>query len=324
MDGLISLKKILWEFLVETRFLFLYFALCFIIITYITKPFLLITASTILFVTVLLFYIYKKPNIDLKRLSGAILSGSFPSYSALVSALIFIIFSSWVAEYLIKGPQLFKAYASFLFSFGLPFVFILALKEKKVHASDEVEPKKVFISGLSEPNNKFQEFKKRIKETKDLVEINKQIRFNWIPLLKGLENHIQTKTLEEAYILVSDRSAKYKDDFLNIIKELFGDEVASKIKFIPENGGISFDDYKIIHEELLCLAKKLKRKYSDEDISVFISAGTSALTLALTLFAVKEGRQVEYTLQSSKELTIVKIDISPEDIFSLSGIRMSD
>jgi len=121
--------------------------------------------------------------------------------------------------------------------------------------------------------------------------------------------------LEKAYILVSNESANFKEQ----LRDVLGD--GECISFVPKQGGVDFNDYEGIHKELLEVLREIKRDgYKDEDISVFISAGTSAVTLALTMFAVKEGRQVEYIKQSNKpeERDIVAINISFEDVYSFS------
>ena len=130
-----------------------------------------------------------------------------------------------------------------------------------------------------------------------------------MPLLRSYLFHKKNESIEVLYIIISDKSGRYKCNF----KKIIGDK--TPVQFSKE---IDFNNYDAIHIELLSILKDIKRKgYTDEDISVFISGGTSAVTLALTMFAVKEGRQVEYVKQDESK-DIVKIDIGLRDLYSFA------
>ncbi len=287
-----------------------------------------------LVLVVVLFYASKRlrPEVNLKSLFGSILSGSFPGYSALLSALLFVVYSSWMADILLKFLLekeniylLWQVFLNLIFIVGLLPVFALSIPTQRRAVSQEIEPKKVLISSLSNPGNwiEGEAFNKLLrafaKGNKALVELDTELKkdktfVNWVPLLRSFLIH--ESTLERWYVFVSDKSSGYRDKLLELL-EVRDKNLKSKVVFVPEGGWVDFDDYADIHSRLIKVFRELRNKgYGDDDVSVFISGGTSAMTLAFTIFAIKEGRQVEYVKQGSSE--ICKIDISFEDIYSFA------
>ncbi|RUM28853.1 MAG: hypothetical protein DSY42_07620 [Aquifex sp.] len=316
--------KVIRDFLYESRYMIVYAFLNYIFIAFL-HPIIAFLLSLVALLLIIHFYLQNKSEISLKSIFGSVLSASFPTYTALFSTILFVVYTAWFADYLKSYFEkqnnveyLIKAAISFLYSIGIFPVFVLSLKTEKPKRSKDIEPKKVLISALSYPYGwvKDEEEVKKLKEAlKKGEEALKELeRNNWVPILRSMLRH--KDSLEHWYILVSNKSGEYKELFYEIV-ESFDKEIAEKIKFIPQYGEISFDNYDDIYEELRKILKEIRRNgFSDEDISVFISGGTSAVTLALTIFAIKEGRQVEYMSQESKEL--LKIDIGLEDLYSFA------
>ena len=316
--------KLIKEFFQETKWMLGYGILTFLILKYLSGIFSLFAFIAIL--TVLFFiYLFRKAEYDLKKIITSVLSNSFPTYSILLAFILFSVYSEWLSNEIDISRNLslenyIKAANLILVILGIPLVFLISLPRYKPQSgNEEPEPKKVFIGALSKFGCKGKSISEFIKEIEEGKLESSQC--NWAPILMSLKRH--SEKLEKAYILLSTESSKNKEEFLNALKVL--DRVnnlrlSDKIEFRPKDGGISFNDYGEIYNELLSILREIKRNgYRDDDISVYISGGTSAITLALTIFAVKEGRQVEYLIQDEKEKKIVKIDIGPQDIFSLTG-----
>ena len=264
--------------------------------------------SPLVALAMLVFFLIKqrneKPEVELRSLVRSLISGSIPGYSTFMIVVLFIIYTSWLADFLAQG-SLYKALASFLFATGLAPLYALHIDYSLGAETDRV-PKKTLISALSEPKGKasFEDLKEAYtKGEKALIELNRKKWHNWIPFLRLYLFH--KDTLHKWFMLVSEKSQEEK--FMEIVGEW------EKIETYETN----FDDYNDISSRLSKILKEIRRGgYSDDDISVYISGGTSAVTLALTLFAVKDGRQVEYIRQDTRE--IVAINISFEDLYSFS------
>ena len=299
MDGL-RLAKSVFD---EIKFILLYGLTSTAVILYAPDFISLPVAIAIL---IICFFIHrkKKPEVYLRHIVRSLISGSFPGYSTFFIVVLFIVYTSWLAEFLKEG-SFYKALSSLLFTIGLIPLYALSI-EPKLGAKTERRPKKILISALSEPRGKasFKELKEAYaKGETGLIELNKEKWHNWIPFLRLYLFH--RDTLHKWFMLVSERSQVEK------FKEIVGEW--EKIKTYEAD----FDDYNDISSKLYKILKDIRREgYDDEDVSVYISGGTSAITLALTLFAVKDGRQVEYIRQDNGE--IEAINVSFEDLYSFS------
>ena len=262
----------------------------------------------------------KKPHVNIKDVAGAIFTGSFPTLSAIGVAILFIIYTSWLAEFLEPGSNssIWDALTTLFLIFTLPSVFVLSLHEQPPAASSQRDKKKVFIGALSTPKSKkdIDKLKQILSDAPENLDekLKNERTVNWAPIVRAIIYH--TPVLEKVFLLVSEESNKHRnelEDILEIYKKVTGTDFV--IDFI---GPVSFNDYEDIHHELRKVIKKIKSYgYDDRDISVYISPGTAAVTLALTLLAVKEGRQVEY-LEQGGDYRILGINVSIEDIFSLA------
>ncbi|MDQ7083108.1 MAG: hypothetical protein Q9N34_09330 [Aquificota bacterium] len=154
-------------------------------------------------------------------------------------------------------------------------------------------------------------------QKEDLEEQLRDVRLNWAPLLRAIFFH--TPVLEKVYLLVSHQSVKDKQKLLRILDEY--KRITGEDFEVSFSEPVDFNSYEDIHFQLKKNIKEVKRNgYRDTDISIYISGGTSAVTLALTLLAVKEGRQVEYLpqLQGPGNAEIVSINVGMKDIFAFA------
>lgn len=111
-----------------------------------------------------LYYREKSPHIELKNIVGSILTGTFPATSAIAVAILFITYTSWLADLTGSGIELLnkasieKDYRDLFFGtltlltfiFSLPFVFVMSLPESSQGTSGKRQRKKVFIGALSD------------------------------------------------------------------------------------------------------------------------------------------------------------------------------
>ncbi len=295
--------RLLRSFFAETKIILLYGLIS--IVTILWLPSYISTSVSLIMLT---FFVIKqireRPEVDLRSLVRSLISGSVPGYSTFMIVVLFVIYTSWLAEFLANG-ELDKALASFFFTVGIMPLYAIHITYS-LGTETERLPKKILISALSKPSGRasFEELKEAYtKGEKALIELNEKKGHNWIPFLRLYLFH--KDTLHKWFMLVSEKSQEEK------FKEIIGEQ--EKIETYKTN----FDDYNDISSKLFRILKEIRSEgYSDDDISVYISGGTSAVTLALTLFAVKDGRQVEYIRQDTRE--IVAINISFEDLYSFS------
>lgn len=263
------------------------------------------------------YYFVNKPHYGFKEFAIASFIGSFPAVASLISISLFAIYTSWLADFW-KEKNLIDSIITGLYLFFLPFAFLLSIPEQKRIESKTFEPKKVLIFPLSTPN--------KAKAKEDLLQQIKEKNIshsdhNWAQIFVYLKNHMNT--VEKIFILKSEESNKDFGDFKELLNEF--EKVYKENNFpslegkIEEVEPIDFNCFEDISDKLSNILKNIKKKgYKDEDISVFISPGTSLVTLVLTLFAIKEGRQVEYNKQHGKKdeaIGIIAVNVSIRDLY---------
>ena len=168
MDGLrsrSSLIRLSKNFISETWILILY--ALFVFVFELVKPkievlplqlfYVLYWLAIVIFLTII--YIYEKPHIELRSIISSALAGSFPSFAAFISMVLFVVFTSWLAEDLrnVTNPTGFiNATLDVIYALGLLPAFALSIPEYKPKSSSSTkpEPKKVLISALSDPTSK--------------------------------------------------------------------------------------------------------------------------------------------------------------------------
>jgi len=236
-------------------------------------------------------YCWKVSNVSynksvLKNLSNIIKGdvATFLGFSAFVSEFILFNFLFEYTKNFIEENKMLdfcKAIISFIGILSIGLLFFSFYQEKiKAYINSKKslkrEPRKVLIFTLSIPG-------------KNLESLETLPR-NWQPIKELLEFH--KSRLEVAYVLISEETEKYKTEF-----EKFFTEFKSKIKYIEK---VNMNDESSIVNALINVVRDIKNnKYEEQDISVYLSGGTSLVTTILSLFGVNDDIQVEYILQTS-------------------------
>lgn len=260
-------------------------------------------------------YCWKVSNVSynksvLKNLSNIIKGdvATFLGFSAFVSEFILFNFLFEYTKNFIEENKMVdfcKAIISFIGILSIGLLFFSFYQEKiKAYINSKKslrrEPRKVLIFALSIPQKNL--------ETLQNLET---LPHSWQPIKELLEFH--KSRLEVAYVLISEETEKYKTEF-----EKFFTEFKSKIKYIEK---VNMNDESSIVNVLINVVRDIKNnKYEEQDISVYLSGGTSLVTTILSLFGVNDDIQVEYTLQTSgnenKKPGIKTIDLR-KDLLSI-------
>ncbi|MDM7273834.1 hypothetical protein [Sulfurihydrogenibium azorense] len=233
-------------------------------------------------------YCWKVSNVSynksvLKNLSNIIKGdvATFLGFSAFVSEFILFNFLfEYTKNFIEENKMVYfcKAIISFIGILSIGLLFFSFYQEKiKAYINSKKslrrEPRKVLIFALSKLQQNLETLPR-----------------NWQPIKELLEFH--KSRLEVAYVLISEETEKYKTEF-----EKFFTEFKSKIKYIEK---VNMNDESSIVNALINVVRDIKNnKYEEQDISVYLSGGTSLVTTILSLFGVNDDIQVEYILQTS-------------------------
>ncbi len=309
-----------------------------------------LSVLSILIVILAIFIVIHRSNLDMRRLLAAVLTGEVGSLFGLVAFIFGIAYIGWITDYL-REREPFYALISFellLINIG---VFVLLLEGREVKPpseKDEPEPKRVLIFALSRPSlipppkdhKEIKNLPRRVICTLWEIELGKLEeqksegsqrsenltssddnrkpkksgqRLNWEVPLRSVVHHMDR--LERIYVLVSNESRyeEFEEGVLYFLRSR-----GKKVK-VERTRHLDFDDYSEILAALLNLIAKVKRDgYSDEDFSFNISGGTSAVTAALIIAAIKEGRQVEYITQTGGP-ALKRIDVNEVQVNMFLG-----
>jgi len=238
-----------------------------------------------------------------------ILKGESKGMEFLVVFMFSIVMTSWFSDYLEK-KEILNAIASVVFLIlGILIYIRYSLEDSPQHkeSSQKPIPTKVLIlalSNLRKENKEKIDKCKTFKEKLDFI-MDKKNKVNLKPPLEIIDAF--KDKLEYLIVLVSKESSKNAELF----KDLSNYLVKCNIEI---TNPVDFDDYNEILEEIEYQIKRINAKgYSDDDITIFISSGTSAVTAALVMAAVREGRQVVY-YQQKEPYSLKAFNISIDDL----------
>jgi len=208
------------------------------------------------------------------------------------------------------------AYLSVLF---IPFFIHASFIEHKKKVNDT--DRKLLVTSLSYNNSaKLQDF---IKNNFDPVLINP---FNWNPVFKTIKlyeniNRVIFIIDDNAYYQFVSTSAKNADKTLQMFLNSIRDGITFEILRIN-----NFNDLDAVFSEKKIILENLLEKRPSKEILFNISSGTSVVTTALTLFAVKGNRGISYMEQNADD-KIREFDVSVfdlEDVFSTYLAKIDD
>ncbi len=261
--------------------------------------------------------IKRKQPFNISDVVVNVLAGEGKGLEFLIVFFIGIVASSWSADYL-ESPSvenILKSLSAIVYLvstviFYTWYIQITESKKVKTIGNPYPKPTKVLIFAFSTIPKQYSESLLMSAEENDvngILELLKQNRkINLNPPLQILD--LFKDKLEQTVILVSKESEKHK----KVIELLAKHTTKSEINFSEP---VDFNEYYDILDQIEYQIKKLHRKhYKDEDISIFISSGTSIVTAALVMAAVREGRQVIYYTQREEGSTFKAFNISIDDV----------
>ncbi|MGC9007446.1 MAG: hypothetical protein ACP5JX_07750, partial [Sulfurihydrogenibium sp.] len=242
-----------------------------------------------------------------------ILTGEVATFLGLIAFLAEFLMSNFLFEFLKnaledgKLEDFVKSIISLinLISIGLAFIIAYHYELEKYLKSKTQEkriPRKVLIFALSTPSNSQSNNQNNNKNS---------LPPNWEPIKDLLEFH--KEKLEKLYVLLSKQVADYQQCFEEKILNPLGLKVNIEyIKDVDVN-----DEINILNKLNGIVFDINKSGYKEEDISIYISSGTSLVTSILTLYGINDDIQIEYLTQGEnskkeiKALNIKKTDLLP-------------
>lgn len=292
---------------------------------------LLYLVTFVVFVVIYLVLIYKKRKLEkekkevksFKIVFSAILSEKVFGFDAI---WILFLFSAtlfhWLPSFLEKGEILKAGLLFFACVNSFYYLLCCALEKYSFHKKypEFPEKRRVLIRAIS--------FNKRTQEEKEkylnkLIETscenlvnNKNLPqeiFNLGPLFKAIYFHAYEGPLEKAYLIVPKTLSSLdilNQKILHALKEKIEECIGREVVEFVEEKGLDFEDYHTLREKVLELLQKIQKSYSTADITVDISGGTSVVSAALILVAIKGQIQAQYISQSDPQtLRVINTDV---------------
>lgn len=277
----------------------------FLIISYhFDENLLLLVSFSVLIIS---FFIFYNSGASRKKLTNSLrylFTGEVATFLGFLAFLAEFLISNFLFEYTKNSTEEFnfvnlaKAVVSLtnILSVGLLFIVLYEQKLKKyVENKTKIqrEPKKVLIFTLSKPSG----------------ELIKNTPRNWYPVEKLLDFH--KNTLQKIYVLVSNEVKDSTQYFDSLLQKLGLEGKREYIENVDVNDEINF--LKRFNEVVLDIKKS---GYEDNEISIYISGGTSLATAILTLYGINDEVQIEYLIQNKDSETEIKaLNIRKNDLF---------
>ncbi len=300
-------------------------------------PWVSLTVSSVLLIVLLKFMYSRKPDTNFRKMIRDVLGGNIGTVFGLTALILELVLIGWITDYLREGIY-WAAASSALMFFNILMMFMLMTSvPRRRHVKRAPEKKKILIFALSIPKidpkpgahskqycNDYWELARCII----LEKLSKQNHDeNCKNMLKNCKTNLELParyiahhlgTVEKVLILVSKNgSDRYYRDFVCTLKGAIPRKTRPIFQMI---GPADFNNYQ---EILDCIKNALKKifheGYTDRDISFMISPGTSAVTAALIISAVRDGRQVEYFTQVPDKSEHISIDVNILDVQRLFG-----
>ncbi len=264
-------------------------------------------------VFIIAILILKRKGISVRRYISKMLKGDIASLLGLFTLIVFLLSLNWLSYYIDEG-DLENSLNFLLFSLNVPMlygIYLSSLPLEKGKINDKPEKRKYLIIALSNLKPSGKEGERELINC--ILSGNlKECKVNWAPVFRSIEHHLGE--LRKVFLFISDKSkSDYENLFGKILKE-FKKKYRSDFEVEPI-GHLDFNDYNKILSEVYKLF--IKYNIKDNEISINISPGTSAVSVAFCIAAVRGGRQVEYIRQDNKEL--VGIDVNERQVARFIG-----
>lgn len=283
----------------------------------------------VLIITFLIYILYKYPDQRISKNIIRILTGQGSGIEIIFVFIFSLIFLSWSGDYFKEG-RILNGILSLEALFLLALLYLNSISKKyennKPRKNIDPQPSKVLIMALSKLNGNKVEIINALKDRIDKIDIkqdkltNNDRYINWALPLELIR--FNKDTLEKAFFLVSNESNEERIDFeelVNLLKKKIKREF--KLEF---SNVLDFNDYADVLSGIeYCIKNVLREGYTDMDIMINISGGTSAVTSALIIAAIQDGRQVAYFTQNSPS-ELKAFDVSYKDVQRATKDMLSD
>ncbi len=296
------------------------------------EPYVSLMLNLLFLVLLSILLLHKKPEINFSKVVRNVLGGNIGSLFGITSFLIALVIVGWITDYAREGLYI-SAFTSFIAFLNTIILFMLLMPKLSNNRSDsKPKQRKVLIFALSKPSfkskhqdvscNAYEVVKALFEKyfhnrcSKSKLKLLQCCITNLEPPIKYIAYH--KETVERIIVLVSEDSGKAYDEYFGKLTESMFKSIKRDVKLVKV-GPLDFNDYYTILDSLHYEIRKLMRYgYKDEDLSFFISGGTSAVTSAIIVSAIREGRQVEYITQDRRN-DLVSIDVNVLQVRRLSG-----
>lgn len=287
--------------------------------------------SFLLFIFFLFMHKIVSPEKSISTVIRDIITGKTQRIYGILGLLFILSMVSWLGDSIYNFDN--KEYSFIhiptifinIFSMGLVYIIFYPNRVIKGENNKGPEERKVLIMALSKWYNYSEENFEKLKKDIDNGKLNNEkLNSNWELPIRAILYHLNK--LEKVIFLVSQDSGEenHWKKFIEILRYISKTTPgAEKIDYlitsncIKKSDKLDFDDHEEIMDFLKKEIKSLKREgFVDEDITVNISCGTSAITLCLTLFALEDNRQIEYFTQrteGTKPSELKRFDLNKDD-----------
>ena len=268
---------------------------------------------------------------SLKLIFSALLSGRVFGWDAALILFLFSVALNWIPSFLEQGVYLKSLCLALVCINGFLYLSCRSLESyiPKRKFSNQPEKRKILIRAISfaiNDENRRREYLEALQNTPCDKLIHNQdldrLISNLGPLFKAVYYHAHEGPLEKAYLLVSDKLAicnskndekisELNKNILNALKTKIETCVGKElVEFVEKEKGLDFEDFHSLREKFLSLLKEIQKNYDSSDITVDISGGTSVVSAALILIAIKGNIQAQYISQSDpRTLKVINTDV---------------
>lgn len=261
----------------------------------------------------------KNPEKSISNVIRDIITGKIEELYGIIGILFLLSMVSWFGDsiYNIGGWSDLSGISHSIiaiiniFSFG--YLYLTIYPEVKHPVGNIPERREVLIMALSKLSTRGEEELEKLKTAicEDKLE-EKYTGVNWQLPLRTLRYHIET--LKMAYFLVSKESDADWELFQEFLKDMGDKHGTNLTSIVNKSKPVDFNNQREVMDELKTILRQIKRnEYRDDQISINISGGTSAVTLCLTILGIEDERQIEYFTQEREKSKLVRFDLSKDD-----------
>lgn len=294
-----------------------------------------VSATLLIIFAGYIIHIWKrhKAIISLRDVIVSLISGGM-GFSGIISMVAFLIGVGWLTDDLREG-RYWLALNSLGLILSISGLYALSIAVRR-EIKDKIYPTKVLFSALSIPRQKDSKSWNSLNTMKGLLkklycnikhddgkspcipqDIINEVPLGtlWFSILWRIRASSYQKF--RIYLIISEAVEKENvhtrfKECLDLVRQMIcSRKVELEVHF---SNVVDFNDYHAISREIEYMLNEALRHYDEEEIAFNISPGTSAVTSAMILAALKEARQIEYVTQFSDPVELKAFDITEEEI----------